>query len=300
MKRLLVALSMAIPALTFAGTLQAPKLAGQAQAVARVENTVAAWRGTNSVVWGTAIRSAEQRLLQEYQNHSIPHLPVLSSFGGEVIYPLGHLFPVLQTAPVAFSTIVLGKGVRPVSAVGAPASEWVVKTTYAAGHPIMEIMPLFAGLHANVQIVAESPHGHLLTYSIGLVSDARQYTPELAFYRQHFYHQPNVQEVARMEAQDALNPIANATHVSTNWRVQCVTGDCVKLISVASSGLATFIKLRSDEKPMILVRHKNGSSSFVHNQMDGDTLVVGAVPYRIDLMTGTGNNISLLRITRGN
>ena len=300
MKRSLVALSMAFPALAFAGSLQAPKLAGQDQAVARVENTVAAWRGTNSVVWGTAIRSVERRLLREYQDHSIQHLPVLSTFGGEVIYPLGHIFPVLQTAPIAFSTIVLGKGVRPVSAVGAPASEWVVKTTYAAGHPIMEIMPIFAGLDANLQIVAESPHGHLLTYSIGLASDARQYTPILSFYRQHIHVRPTVQQVARLAAQDALNPIANAAHVSTNWRVQCVTGDCVKPISVASSATATFIKLPTDDKPMILVRHKNGASSFVHDQMDGDTLVVGAVPYRIDLMTGTGNDISLLRITRGN
>ena len=119
---------------------------------------------------------------------TLSQLPVFTRPGGEVIVPLGQVLPVLQTAPGNFSVVILGKGVKPVSLVGAPSAEWVVKETAAGGlaagrHPILEIMPRFAGLKGSIQIVATSPHGYPLTYTVGLVSGASRFTPVLSFYR---------------------------------------------------------------------------------------------------------------------
>ena len=302
MKKHWIALLMAAASpVSLAGGLEPPFIQGAAMPVAKTENTVAAWttyRAWMAKSWFT--RAEIHRVLASYASGKLRELPVIPVSGGEVLYPLGHVLPILQTAPVAFSQVILGKGVRPLSLVGAPDSEWVTKTGFAAGHPVLEIMPLYVGLRSNVQITAVSPHGHLLTYTIGLVSDQTAYTPTLAFYRQHFYHKPTAQEVARLAAQDALNPIANASQVKTDWRVSCYTGDCsrIKPISVLSSATATFIKLPTTTAPMVLVRNRAGTSMLVHTRMDGHTLVVGAVPHRIDLITGTGNAIAMVRITK--
>ena len=302
MKKLLIAMLMAgVSPASLAFGMTPPAIQGEAMPVAKMENTVAAWtdyRAWMSQAWFT--RAEIRRILLDYTSGNLRELPVIPVSGGEVLYPLGHILPVLQTAPVAFSQVILGKGVRPISLVGAPGTEWVAKTYFAAGHPVLEVMPLYAGLRSNVQITAESPHGHLLTYTIGLSSDEAAYTPTLAFYRQRFYHKPPAQEVARMAAQDALNPIANATQVETDWHVACYTGDCsrIKPISVLSSATATFIKLPTATTPMVLVRNRAGASVLVHTAMNGHTLVVGAVPHRIDLITGTGNDIAMVRITK--
>ncbi|MGC8468134.1 MAG: TrbG/VirB9 family P-type conjugative transfer protein [Acidithiobacillus sp.] len=302
MKKHWIALWMvaASPA-SLAGGMEPPAIQGEAIPVARTENTVTAW--TTYRVWMAKswfARTEIRQILSVYAAGKLRELPVIPVSGGEVLYPLGHVLPILQTAPVAFSQVILGKGVRPVSLVGAPDSEWVTKTGFAAGHPVLEIMPLYVGLRSNVQITAESPHGHLLTYTIGLVSDKTAYTPTLAFYRQHFYHKPSAQEVAHLAAQDALNPIANASQVETDWRVSCYTGDChrIRPLSVLSSATATFIKLPTETAPMVLVRNRAGASMLVHTRMDGHTLVVGAVPHRIDLITGTGKDIAMVRITK--
>ena len=302
MKKSWIALLMAVASpVSLASSLEPPVIQGEAMPVAKTENTVAAW--TTYRVWMAKswfVRPEVHQILSVYASGKLRELPVIPVSGGEELYPLGHILPILQTAPVAFSQVILGKGVRPISLVGAPDTEWVTRTWFAAGHPVLEIMPLYAGLRSNVQITAVSPHGHLLTYTIGLVSDEKAYTPTLAFYRQHVYRKPTAQEVARMAAQDALNPIANATQVETDWRVTCFTGDCSRIrpISVLSSASATFIKLPTATAPMVLVRNRAGASFLVHTTMTGHTLVVGAVPHRIDLITGTGNDIAMVRITK--
>ncbi|MGE0047720.1 MAG: TrbG/VirB9 family P-type conjugative transfer protein [Acidithiobacillus sp.] len=265
------------------------------------ENTAQAW-SSHGAVRVEHLKQAERDTLAAYANGHIRNLPILANYAGTMAYPYGQITPLLQTMPGVFSQVILGKGVHPVSMVGAPGSEWVTNTHFAAGHPVLEIMPLHVGLHANVQISAESPHGHLLTYTIGLVSGNGTYTPTLTFYREPAYHKPSIQEVARLAAQEALNPIANATEVSTDWKVSCYNGDCsgITPISVLNSKTATFLKLPAGANPMVLVREKDGLSVLVHTQMNGDTLVVGAVPYRIDLMShGKGGNINLVRVTRG-
>ncbi|MBU2825519.1 TrbG/VirB9 family P-type conjugative transfer protein, partial [Acidithiobacillus ferrooxidans] len=257
-----------------------------------------------------------QQSVRAFALGTLSQLPVFTRPGGEVIVPLGQVLPVLQTAPGNFSVVILGKGVKPVSLVGAPRAEWVVKETAAGGlaagrHPILEIMPRFAGLKGSIQIVATSPHGYPLTYTVGLVSGTSRFTPVLSFYRvPHVIHQPR--EVGtRDQDRQATAPIAhashantppvNATHADLDWKMQCFTGDCkpVQPISVVSDikDRMTYIRLPTGKTPMVLVRNKSGKSLLVGYRMEGHTLAVGAIPYRIDLLTGNWNHLAEISLT---
>ncbi len=247
---------------------------------------------------------------------TLSQLPVFTRPGGEVIVPLGQVLPVLQTAPGNFSVVILGKGVKPVSLVGAPSAEWVVKETAAGGlaagrHPILEIMPRFAGLKGSIQIVATSPHGYPLTYTVGLVSGASRFTPVLSFYRvPHVIPQPREAVIRDQDRQatasvanasHANTPHVNATHADLDWKMQCFTGDCkpVQPISVVSDikDRMTYIRLPTGKPPMVLVRNKAGKSLLVGYRMEGHTLAVGAIPYRIDLLTGHWSHLAEIRLT---
>lgn len=83
--------------------------------------------------------------------------------------------------------------------------------------------------------------------------------------------------------------------------MQCFTGDCkpVQPISVVSDikDRMTYIRLPTGKPPMVLVRNQAGKSLLVGYRMEGHTLAVGAVPYRIDLLTGNWNHLAEIRLT---
>ncbi|MBU2823199.1 TrbG/VirB9 family P-type conjugative transfer protein, partial [Acidithiobacillus ferrooxidans] len=258
-----------------------------------------------------------QQSVRAFALGTLSQLPVFTRPGGEVIVPLGQVLPVLQTAPGNFSVVILGKGVKPVSLAGAPSAEWVVKETVAGGlaagrHPILEIMPRFAGLKGSIQIVATSPHGYPLMYTVGLVSGTSRFTPVLSFYRVPHVIPENPELMAPEQGQPAKvsmatsgvptrpnTPHVNATHADLDWTAQCFTGDCkpIQPISVVSNQKATFIHLPTGKTPMVLVRNKAGKSLLVSYRMEGHTLAVGAAPYRIDLLTGNWNHLAEIRLT---
>ena len=309
---ILVAVAMAagVPA-SIASTVRAPGVAGQSSPIARTVNTANVFRHSLNIHYGEPIRAVEQQSVRAFALGMLSQLPVFTRPGGEVIVPLGQVLPVLQTAPGNFSVVILGKGVKPVSLVGAPSAEWIVKETAAGGlaaggHPILEIMPRFAGLKGSIQIVATSPHGYPLTYTVGLVSGASRFTPVLSFYRvPHVIPQPR-EVVTRDQDRQATASVANASHVNAthadlDWTAQCFTGDCkpVQPISVVSNqkDKVTYIHLPTGKTPMVLVRNKAGKSLLVNYRMEGHTLAVGAVPYRIDLLTGNWNHLAEIRLT---
>ena len=119
MKKHWIALLMAAASpVSLAGGMEPPAIQGEAMPVARTENTVAAWttyRAWMSQDW--FMRAEIHRVLASYASGKLRELPVIPVSGGEVLYPLGHVLPILQTAPVAFSQVILGKGVRPVSLI---------------------------------------------------------------------------------------------------------------------------------------------------------------------------------------
>lgn len=308
-----IAMAASVP-VSMASTMKAPGVAGQSAPIAGIVNTAQIFQHSMNIHYGEPIRAVEQQSVRAFALGTLSQLPVFTRPGGEVIVPLGQVLPVLQTAPGNFSVVILGKGVKPVSLVGAPSAEWVVKETAAGGlaagrHPILEIMPRFAGLKGSIQIVATSPHGHPLTYTVGLVSGASRFTPVLSFYRvPHVIPQPR--EVGtRDQDRQATAPIAhashantphvNATHADLDWTAQCFTGDCkpIQPISVISNQKVTYIHLPTEKSPMVLVRNKAGKSLLVSYRMEGHTLAVGAVPYRIDLLTGNWNQLAEIRLT---
>ena len=308
-----VAMGAGVPA-SIASTVQVPEVSGQSAPIAGTVNTAQIFRQSMDIHYGEPIREVEQQSVQALALGTLTHLPVFTRSGGEVIVPLGQVLPVLQTAPGNFSVVILGKGVKPVSLVGAPSAEWVVKEAVAGGlaagrHPILEIMPRFAGLKGSIQIVATSPHGYPLTYTVGLVSGASRFTPVLSFYRvPHVIPQPQ-EAVTRDQDKQATAPIANASHANTphvnathadlEWTAQCFTGDCqpIQPISVISNQKVTYIHLPTEKSPMVLVRNKEGKSLLVSYRMEGHMLVVGAVPYRIDLIAGKWNDLTEIRLT---
>ena len=310
-----IAMAAGVP-VSMASTMKAPGVAGQSAPIAGIVNTAQIFRHSLNIHYGEPIRAVEQQSVRAFALGTLSQLPVFTRPGGEVIVPLGQVLPVLQTAPGNFSVVILGKGVKPVSLVGAPSAEWVVKETaagvLAAGrHPILEIMPRFAGLKGSIQIVATSPHGYPLTYTVGLVSGASRFTPVLSFYRvPHVIPKP-WEAVTRDQDRQATAPIANAphpntlhvnaTHADLDWKMQCFTGDCkpIQPISVVSNqkDKVTYIHLPTGKTPMVLVRNKAGKSLLVSYRMEGHTLAVGAIPYRIDLLTGNWNHLAEIRLT---
>lgn len=305
-----IAMAAGVPA-SMASTVKAPGVAGQSAPIAGIVNTAQIFRHSLNIHYGEPIRAVEQQSVRAFALGTLSQLPVFTRPGGEVIVPLGQVLPVLQTAPGNFSVVILGKGVKPVSLVGAPSAEWVVKETAVGGlaagrHPILEIMPRFAGLKGSIQIVATSPHGYPLTYTVGLVSGTSRFTPVLSFYRvPHVIPQPR-EVVTRDQDKQATAPIANtphvnATHADLDWKMQCFTGDCkpVQPISVVSNqkDKVTYIHLPTGKTPMVLVRNKAGKSLLVGYRIEGHTLAVGAVPYRIDLLTGNWNHLAEIRLT---
>jgi type IV secretion system protein VirB9 len=303
-----VAMGAGVPA-SIASTVQVPEVSGQSAPIAGTVNTAQIFQHSMNIHYGEPIRAVEQQSARAFALGTLLQLPVFTHPDGEVIVPLGQVLPVLQTAPGNFSVVILGKGVKPVSLAGAPSAEWVVKETVAGGlaagrHPILEIMPRFAGLKGSIQIVATSPHGYPLTYTVGLVSGASRFTPVLSFYRvPHVISQPQ-EAVTRDQDKQATAPIANtphvnATHADLDWTAQCFTGDCkpIQPISVISSQKVTYIHLPTEKSPMVLVRNKAGKSLLVSYRMEGHMLVVGAVPYRIDLIAGKWNDLTEIRLT---
>ena len=303
-----IAMAASVPA-SMASTVKVPGIAGQSAPIAGTVNTAQIFQHSMNIHYGEPIRAVEQQSVRAFALGTLSQLPVFTRPGGEVIVPLGQVLPVLQTAPGNFSVVILGKGVKPVSLAGAPSAEWVVKETAAGRHPILEIMPRFAGLKGSIQIVATSPHGYPLTYTVGLVSGTSRFTPVLSFYRvSHVIPQPR-EAVTRdqdkqataliIKASHANTPHVNATHADLDWTAQCFTGDCkpIRPISVVSNQKATFIHLPTGKTPMVLVRNKAGKSLLVSYRMEGTTLAVGAVPYRIDLLTGNWNHLAEIRLT---
>jgi type IV secretion system protein VirB9 len=298
-----IAMAAGVPA-SIASTMQAPDVAGQSAPIAGTVNTAQIFQHSMNIHYGEPIRAVEQQSVRAFVLGTLSHLPVFTRSGGEVIVPLGQVLPILQTAPGNFSVVILGKGVKPVSLAGAPSAEWVVKEDMAGKHPVLEIMPRFAGLKGSIQIVATSPHGYPLTYTVGLVSGASRFTPVLSFYRvPHVIPQPQ-EVVTRDQEKQATDPIANAPHVNAthadlDWTAQCFTGNCkpIQPISVISNQKVTYIHLPTEKSPMVLVRNKAGKSLLVSYRMDGHMLVVGAVPYRIDLIAGKWNDLTEIRLT---
>lgn len=311
-----IAMAASVP-VSMASTMKAPGVAGQSAPIAGIVNTAQIFQHSMNIHYGEPIRAVEQQSVRAFALGTLSQLPVFTRPGGEVIVPLGQVLPVLQTAPGNFSVVILGKGVKPVSLVGAPSAEWVVKETAAGGlaagrHPILEIMPRFAGLKGSIQIVATSPHGYPLTYTVGLVSGTSRFTPVLSFYRVPHVIPENPELMAPEQGQPAKvsmatsgvptrpnTPHVNATHADLDWTAQCFTGDCkpIQPISVVSNQKATFIHLPTGKTPMVLVRNKAGKSLLVSYRMEGHTLAVGAVPYRIDLLTGNWNHLAEIRLT---
>lgn len=304
-----IAMAASVPA-SMASTVKAPGIAGQSAPIAETVNTAQIFRHSLNIHYGEPIRAVEQQSVPAFALGTLSQLPVFTRPGGEVIVPLGQVLPVLQTAPGNFSVVILGKGVKPVSLVGAPRAEWVVKETAAGRHPILEIMPRFAGLKGSIQIVATSPHGYPLTYTVGLVSGTSRFTPVLSFYRvPHVI--PQSREAGTRNQYRQATPIAhaahanaphvNAIHADLDWKMQCFTGDCkpVQPISVVSDikDRMTYIRLPTGKPPMVLVRNQAGKSLLVGYRMEGHTLAVGAVPYRIDLLTGNWNHLAEIRLT---
>lgn len=311
-----IAMAASVP-VSMASTMKAPGVAGQSAPIAGIVNTAQIFQHSMNIHYGEPIRAVEQQSVRAFALGTLSQLPVFTRPGGEVIVPLGQVLPVLQTAPGNFSVVILGKGVKPVSLAGAPSAEWVVKETAAGGlaagrHPILEIMPRFAGLKGSIQIVATSPHGYPLTYTVGLVSGTSRFTPVLSFYRVPHVIPENPELMAPEQGQPAKvsmatsgvptrpnTPHVNATHADLDWTAQCFTGDCkpIRPISVVSNQKATFIHLPTGKTPMVLVRNKAGKSLLVSYRMEGTTLAVGAVPYRIDLLTGNWNHLAEIRLT---
>ena len=311
-----IAMAAGVP-VSMASTMKAPGVAGQSAPIAGIVNTAQIFQHSLNIHYGEPIRAVEQQSVRAFALGTLSQLPVFTRPGGEVIVPLGQVLPVLQTAPGNFSVVILGKGVKPVSLAGAPSAEWVVKETVAGGlaagrHPILEIMPRFAGLKGSIQIVATSPHGYPLMYTVGLVSGTSRFTPVLSFYRVPHVIPENPELMAPEQGQPAKvsmatsgvptrpnTPHVNATHADVDWTAQCFTGDCkpIQPISVVSNQKATFIHLPTGKTPMVLVRNKAGKSLLVSYRMEGHTLAVGAVPYRIDLLTGNWNHLAEIRLT---
>lgn len=287
-------MAAAMPA-SMAATLAVPGADAQTAPIARTVNTANVFRHSLDVHYGEPLRAVEQQSVRAFQMGTLSHLPVFTRPGGEVIVPLGQDLPILQTAPGNFSVVILGKGVKPVSLVGAPAAEWVVKEAVAGGHPMLEIMPRFAGISSSILIVATSPHGYPLTYSVGLYSDPSRFTPVLSFYRIHHVVPEAVtrapgQHATAQSAAKAAPPHVNATVADPDWKVRCITGDCkpVQPISVISDekNKATYIRLPTEKTPMVLARSRSGKVLPVSYFMDGHTLTVSANPHRIDLLAG--------------
>ncbi|MBU2807135.1 TrbG/VirB9 family P-type conjugative transfer protein [Acidithiobacillus ferrooxidans F221] len=313
-----IAMAASVP-VSMASTMKAPGVAGQSAPIAGIVNTAQIFQHSMNIHYGEPIRAVEQQSVRAFALGTLSQLPVFTRPGGEVIVLLGQVLPVLQTAPGNFSVVILGKGVKPVSLAGAPSAEWVVKETVAGGlaagrHPILEIMPRFAGLKGSIQIVATSPHGYPLTYTVGLVSGTSRFTPVLSFYRVPHVIPENPELMAPEQGQPAKvsmatsgvptrpnTPHVNATHADLDWTAQCFTGDCkpVQPISVVSNqkDKVTYIHLPTGKTPMVLVRNKAGKSLLVNYRMEGHTLAVGAVPYRIDLLTGNWNHLAEIRLT---
>ena len=300
-----MAMAIAAPA-SIAATLNAPAHE-QSSPVARVIDTAKTFRDSMDIHYGEPLRAVERQSIQAYEMGIRPRLPVFTRPDGEVIVPLEEVIPILQTAPGNFSVIILGKGIKPVSLVGAPSAEWVVKESSAGGHPVLEIMPRFAGLKGSIQVVATSPHGYPLTYTVGLISGASRFTPTLSFYRVH-HVTPQPSAIMAMptkpvaETKKDRAPVVNATQANVNWKVQCATGDCTPIqpVSVISNRKSTFITLPTGKTPMVVVRNKAGKSLFVGYRMvpgKEHILAVDAVPYRIDLLTGSWNHLAQIRLT---
>lgn len=303
-----------VPA-SIASTMSPPGVAGHSLPIAETVNTARTFRHSLNIHYGEPIVDVEQEAVRSFTAGTLRHLPVFTRPGGEVIVPLSEVLPVLQTAPGNFSVVILGKGVQPASLVGAPSAEWVVKETAAGHHPVLEIMPRFAGLKSSIQIVATSPHGYPLAYTVGLVSDTARFTPVLSFYRIHHVVVQRDTSVSRVVAatgrfNPSVTPIAtsvgakpyvNATHADLDWTTQCFTGDCksIQPINVISNNKEkiTYIHLPTGKTPMVLVRNKNGQSLMVSYRMEGHTLAVNALPYRIDLLTGRWNHLAEMRLT---
>jgi len=280
------------------------------------QNTATAWEHAAVQVPTDGIQAAISHAIQMYQTGQTASLPVIAETGGTVFFPVGGVIPVLQTQVGHYSLIVFSKGAIPAAVAGAPADQWQVKTLSVAGRPALEIMPLYAGLDNNLQVAATSPHGHLLTYTVGLTSSGHSYTPVLRFYQ---YRPVPVSAIAATPQQPVNSgqmpdlagyhkvygpgpvpavtpkPVVNATeNINPDWKSQCVIGNCAAYMpsSVASAGGQTVIQLpkATSQQPLVLARHKDGQAyRYVPSSMSNHTLYVGAVPHQIDLLSPMGS-----------
>ncbi|WP_215844558.1 hypothetical protein HHS34_005490 [Acidithiobacillus montserratensis] len=268
---------------------------------------------------GLPLTIEEQSLWSAWRAGRIQGLPVLAWGDGAVIYPLGLQVPVLQTSPGNFSTIVLNRKAVPSGFLGAPATQWIVKTMVAGDHAVIAISPRFPGLKSNLQILATGPHGHLLTYTVGLVSGVHRYTPQLSFYRDQeraavvplLPTSPDSRTVRggtdlRLQKDASSHPAIVATKLSVNWTQQCATGDCQTMmpLTASSSPTQTFVHFDKplQSAPLVLPENRAGKSWYASSRLvdHGKTLVVNADPWRLDLMViGAKKQITEVRLTHG-
>jgi type IV secretion system protein VirB9 len=200
--------------------------------------------------------------------------------------------------------------------MGAPGTQWIVKTAVAGHHAIIAISPRFAGLTGNLQIFATGPRGHFLTYTIGLVSGQNRYTPKLSFYRNDsnptMIHLPPATQNTDADGTEAptyrsrSDPEIVASKLSVNWKQQCVTGNCNDLmpVVVANTRSQTFIRFPTALKtpPMVLPENRQGRSWYAPSYLTagGKTLVVDAVPWRLDLLRQAPNQqMTEVRLNQG-
>lgn len=304
------------PTMAFATPLESPQIGGQGFVAGISINTASAWEATRNagtfLNLGPRLQWEEQSLWKAWEHGYIQHLPYLAQSDGAVIYPLGQITPILQTCPGNYSLIVLNRGVVPDKMLGAHTGYWNVETSVAGHHAIIAVSPIYPGLKSDLQVMATGPHGNLITYSIGLVSGSRRYTPRLSFYRaqQTVVNNPVVvlptpngsdpSQSIHLE-HTARNP--DAVHLSVNWEMQCVTGQCQKLMLavVANTPNKTFVHFKRPQNtaPMILTRNRSGESGYIPSQLTqgGKTLVLDGDPYQIDLLSnGPDGDISEVRL----
>ncbi len=298
MRKILIAVLAALPLSALAG------VAGDSL---NEQNTAKAWENAPVQVPTDGVQAAIQEAIQSYETGATPSLPVIAETGGTVFFPVDGTIPLLQTQVGHYSLVVFGKGAVPAAVAGAPADQWSVKTLSVAGRPALEIMPLYAGIQSNLQVAATSRHGHLLAYTVGLTSAGNHYTPVLRFYRDRPIAIPVVAVPGGVQASGEVQapgkPVAtpsgapeapvNATaNINPDWTALCVTGDCTALMpsSVASANGQTVVRLpHAQNAPLVLTRDKAGQAGgYVPATMQGRTLVVGAVPHQIDLLSPMG------------
>lgn len=308
-----------LPAVAFAAPLATPEIGGQGFIAGTSVNTATAWKITKEAGtfagYDLPLKIQEQSLWTAWAHGHIRQLPFLAEPDGAVIYPLGQITPILQTCPGNYSLIVLNRGVIPEKMLGAPSGYWNVETAVAGRHAVIAVSPIYPGLKSNLQIMATGPHGNLITYSVGLASDKTRYTPRLSFYRAQsgfINSMPpqrsfllNHSDAKRAGAAAALKP--DAVHLSVDWEMQCVTGDCQSIMPtvVSNTQKSTFVDFRLAQKtpPIILPRNRSGKSWYAQSYLEdgGKTLVINGNPEQVDLLReGRKGAITEVRLTQKN